>query len=397
WACGTTTEKVRDVVQRKLFGDPGHMGTGFIPQADILDVQMSRGGGRVVDFAIIRHQAGGASFLSFKSYEQGLESFMGDDLDFAWCDEEPSSEIYQEIQARTTDRQGMIFTTFTPLNGITEIVNFFWPEPDSPQRHLTHMQIEDALHIPEERREEEIKKYPKHMRDARVRGIPFLGSGPVFPVAEESIIEPAPKLPDHWARIAGMDLGWDHPTAIAWGAWDRDADVIHIYDCHRESEAPISVHASAIRARGAWIPVAWPFDALRHEQGSATDVANLYRREGVNMLPGHSTFEGGGYGTEAGLQEMLNRMLTGRLKVAAHLEMWLQEFRQYHRKDGKLVKKRDDLMDATRQIVMMTRFAEANRQFVYPTQVGMDWDPLNPTAPSGGLPQVAGMRSEWRH
>jgi hypothetical protein len=122
--------------------------------------------------------------------------------------------------------------------------------------------------------------------------------------------------------------------------------------------------------------VAWPFDALRHEAGSP--VADQYRREGVNMLPQHSTFEFGGYGREAGIQSLLNRMQTGRLKVASHLEMWLDEFRSYHRKDGQVVKKRDDLMDATRMIEMMLRFAEPNRRTSYPVQVGMDWNPLEP-------------------
>jgi hypothetical protein len=45
-------------------------------------------------------------------------------------------------------------------------------------------------------------------------------------------------------------------------------------------------------------------------------------------------------------------METGRLKVAAHLNDWFEEFRLYHRKDGRIVKERDDLMDATRYLIM---------------------------------------------
>lgn len=40
---------------------------------------------------------------------------------------------------------------------------------------------------------------------------------------------------------------------------------------------------------------------------------------------------------EAGLMMMLDRMQTGRLKVAKHLHDWWEEFRLYHRKDGKVV------------------------------------------------------------
>ena len=38
-----------------------------------------------------------------------------------------------------------------------------------------------------------------------------------------------------------------------------------------------------------------------------------------------------------GLLMMLERMQTGRLKVFAHLADWFEEFRLYHRDDGKVV------------------------------------------------------------
>ena len=52
---------------------------------------------------------------------------------------------------------------------------------------------------------------------------------------------------------------------------------------------------------------------------------------------------------------------------------WFEEFRLYHRKDGRVVKERDDLMSATRYAVMMLRHARSddftrsfNRDIVYP-------------------------------
>jgi hypothetical protein len=50
-------------------------------------------------------------------------------------------------------------------------------------------------------------------------------------------------------------------------------------------------------------------------------------------------------------------METGRFKVFSHLETWFEEFRMYHRDNGLVVKKRDDLMDATRIGIMDLRFA----------------------------------------
>ena len=110
-------------------------------------------------------------------------------------------------------------------------------------------QIDDALHIDAEERERVIAAYPPHEREARAKGIPMLGSGRVFPVAEEDIAEPAIKLPHHWARIVGLDFGWDHPTAAVWLAWDRDSDTVHVTDCYRQSEQTPVVHAAAIKGR----------------------------------------------------------------------------------------------------------------------------------------------------
>ena len=54
---------------------------------------------------------------------------------------------------------------------------------------------------------------------------------------------------------------------------------------------------------------------------------------------------------------MLTRMQSGRFKVFKHHNDWWEEFRLYHRKDGKVVKEGDDLMCATRYALMMLRFA----------------------------------------
>ncbi len=381
WCCGVSHEKTRDVIQRKLFGPLGHFGTGFIPKVDILgEPTMSRGTPGLIDFAEIAHVSGGVSWLSFKSYDQGWEKFTADEIHVAWLDEECSSKIYTEVLARTTNTDGITFMTFTPLMGMTDVVTWFFPEPDSPDRHLTRMEIEDAQHIPVEERARIISRYPPHEREARSKGIPILGEGRVFQVEEELLIEDPPRIPPYWARIVGLDLGYDHPTAAVWVAWDRDADVMHIYDVYRQSKAPIAVHAAAIKGRGSWIPVAWPHDAYRHEQGSGDELARQYREHGVKMLPKHATFPDGGFGLEARVQGLLDYMVTGRLKVSAHLTQWWDEFRLYHRKNGRIVAERDDLMSATGIAFMMLRSARTQERIQLPSRVP-DYDPLNPFGP----------------
>ena len=80
------------------------------------------------------------------------------------------------------------------------------------------------------------------------------------------------------------------------------------------------------------------------------------------MLFDRAQFEDGSFGLEAGVSVLLERMQTNRFKVARHLSDWWEEFRMYHRKEGLIVKERDDLMCATRYAIMMLRFAEVDKK-----------------------------------
>ena len=225
-------------------------------------------------------------------------------------------------------------------------------------RSIVRMTIEDAEHYTPAQRAAIIASYPEHEREARVKGIPTLGSGRVFPIADEKITTEAIEIPHHWARINGLDFGWDHPFAAVSCAWDKDADVWYVTACYRESKATPVIHAASIKPWGDWIPCAWPHDGLQHDKGSGEQLASLYSDQGLNTLSERATFEDGGNGVEAGVIEMLDLMQTGRFKVFSHLKEWFDEFRLYHRKDGKIVKEREELLSATRYALMMKRFAE---------------------------------------
>jgi hypothetical protein len=56
---------------------------------------------------------------------------------------------------------------------------------------------------------------------------------------------------------------------------------------------------------------------------------------------------------------MLQSVEAGKFKVFNTLGDWFEEFRMYHRKDGKVVPLRDDLMSATRCAVQSQRCAVA--------------------------------------
>lgn len=222
------------------------------------------------------------------------------------------------------------------------------------------MTIDDAEHYTPEQRQAIIDSYPAHEREARIKGIPSMGSGRVFPITEESIVIDPIKIPAHWPQIVGVDFGWDHPFAAINLAWDRDGDVIYLCREYAARETTPIMHAAAIKTWGHWVPVAWPHDGLQHDKGSGLPLAEQYRAQGLNMVTDKATFPDGTYGVEAGVMEMLDRMQTGRWKVFSTCGGWLSEFRLYHRIEGLIEPIRDDRISASRYAMMMRRFAETD-------------------------------------
>jgi hypothetical protein len=229
--------------------------------------------------------------------------------------------------------------------GMSSVVARYLMETN-PDRTTITMTIDDAEHYTAEQRQKIIDSYPPHEREARTKGIPSLGSGRIFPVEESAVrVEPF-DIPKSWVQIGGMDFGYDHPFAAVGCAWDRDADVFYVTKCYRQRESTPIIHCAAVRPWGVWLPWAWPHDGLQHDKGSGEQLADQYRRQGLNMLPERATFDDGTNGVEAGVSDMLDRMQTGRFKVFSNCNDWFEEFRLYHRKDGKIVKERDDLLSA---------------------------------------------------
>lgn len=369
WAAGVTSEVTRDSVQRVLCGRINAIGTGAIPKDAIKEKSMKRGVADAIDTMVIKWGGGGdlqagESLLGFKSYDQGREKFQAETLDFVWLDEEPDADIYSESLTRTNATGGIVYMTFTPLKGMSDVVKRFLMDKVAGSC-VTSMTIDDAEHYTPEQRAAIIASYPAHEREARTKGIPTLGSGRIFPIEEELIkIDPF-DIPRHWPQICGIDFGWDHPSAAVKLAWDRDLDIIYVIAAHRQKEQTPLLFASTVKPWGDWLPWAWPHDGLQHDKGSGEALKEQYKAQGLNMLADKATHppaqgepEGsGGNGVEAGVLDMLDRMQTGRLKVFGNLNDWFQEFRMYHRKDGKIVKLDDDLMSATRYANMMKRFA----------------------------------------
>jgi hypothetical protein len=198
----------------------------------------------------------------------------------------------------------------------------------------------------------------------RVSGIPSLGSGVVFPILEERITVEPFKIPEHWHRIIGIDLGFDHPNAIACIAWDNETDTYYLYDEYSQKGDRLNDHAMAIRSRGGdRIPVVVPHDAFKHDSvSSGKKIIDLLGEYGLNLVrepfsnPPGADGKNGGNSVEFGVNWMMKRMEEGKLKVFSTCTKFLQELKIYHRKDGKIIDRNDDMISATRYgLLMMSR------------------------------------------
>ena len=380
WAGGVSNETTRDIVQAELLGspdDPEAFGSGSIPKKYIIKTERKPGVPNAKSVALIKHVSGLNSSLFFKAYEMGVEKWQGRSVDCVWLDEEPSRDIYSQSVTRTLDRKGMVYMTFTPEAGMTEtvasfinriqpgqaLVNATW---DDASEKIKSMKGADG-HLSEVVMEQILSAYSPHEREMRRYGRPSIGSGLIFPISEENLMTDPVPIEDHWPRIAAIDFGWDHPTAVVWCAIDRDTDTFYVYDCYRASKAAPSVHATQIMSRPNFIPVAYPHDGNRRDSMGNPGLADQYRLMGCNVLLEHFTNppalgeKKGSNSVEEGIMAMLQAMEDGRFKVFSTLNDWFEEFRMYHRKDGKVIPIRDDLMSASRYAFQSQRFAVSGK------------------------------------
>ena len=387
WAAGESNDTTRDIIQKELFGnpqDPSLKGTGAVPLANIVETTRKPGVPNAFSSVLVLHKSGGNSQISFKAYEQGFEKFMGEAIDVVWLDEEPKQEIFSQCITRTADTNGIVYMTFTPERGMTNVVSAFLNDL-KPGQSVVTATWDDVDHLDEKTKTQLLAVYSPAERDMRSKGIPVFGSGLVYPVSEEEVVCKDFDLPEHFPRLAAIDFGFDHPTAVTWVAYDRDDDIIYVYDEYRRSKETPLTHAAVINARSPSIPVAFPHDGLQHDKGSGIQLAQQYRDLGVCMMMKHFSNppaegdNGSGKGNnsvEAGISELLQRFETGRLQIFESCQETLEELRLYHRKNGKVVAIKDDLLSSMRYAALsVERFGEQlknksmYRKYSYDTEI----------------------------
>lgn len=363
WAAGVTGLRVRDTIQRKLFGPIGRVGTGMIPKHLINMETLIKKTGVPMGFdrVDVKHVGGGWANIQFFSYDQGLEKFMGTTLDGgAWCDEEPPADINTEIKTRLAACNGLLLYSFTPVDGITPLYDELIQDPGIFKHFISQTEVPHLT-------EEALKRLHAGMSDAdlaaRRDGRPITSSGKVFNFQEDEYsIEPF-EIPPYWRRLGGLDVGGTHPTGALMACIDDDSKTIYITNEYKCAGKTAVQHSAHLKHWG--VKFAVDKSAFQRSQGTLVSTASIYQDEGLDLVNA-----GNNANTWKPSVEEIRRLIgSGRLYIFKTCQSLLQEMRTYRVKVSDtggetVIKTNDDLVDPLRYICMnIEELAEVPKRF----------------------------------
>lgn len=346
----------RKTVQLKLLGSDQAIGTGILPGA-LFSLGPKVSGSDAYSNVLVKHVSGATTTIQFKNYAQGREGFQGFEADYISLDEQAPPEIIEEclMRFRGPTVDGRLLLTFTALQGMTESVTEFVPDLSDKTPEAFEASGKTAVfcgwdhvpHISETEIKRKLANLTSEESQVRSTGMPARHNGLIFPVPAESFVVKPFLLPEHWPRAYGLDYGFTHPTAVIWGAINRDTGVTYIYDEYAEPQTIPAVHAAAIMTRGRWIRGVYDPSLGKPESHGAT-IAETYTSLGLLMTRAVSAK------AEEARAHILDALATGKLKIFDTCTKLLREISMY--RAGKQVstitgdllprKKNDDLIDA---------------------------------------------------
>lgn len=352
WLVGDRGDTIRDGMQKDLCGRDG-MGTGLIPKDAFIGTPSSlQGTPQGYGIYSIKHKSGGTSQIVVKTYNAGKNAFESASVDVVMLDEEVPMDIYVECQMRTLTTGGTVYNTFTPDTGLTDTVLHFLEKPKAGEaaKFVVMVGWDDVPHLNPELKAKLLATIPTHMRDCKTKGIPYHGSGAIFPIPEEDITCQSFKIPEYWPKAYSFDPGWNR-TAALWGAYDEETDTWYLYAEYYRGQAEPEIHTANIKAKGDWIDgVSDPHGSKNGKGVSDQSFLEAYEKYGLNLMLAQPSGKGS---VEIGINEVYSRLSTGRLKIFSNLYDWFYEYRMYRRDDnGKVVAKNNHLMDCTRYLML---------------------------------------------
>jgi hypothetical protein len=367
-ALGVDAEQLRAVIQPELFGDIVEQGGrtktfsgGWIHRDEIGRIEWSQVPNVARRVEVLGKYGRASVVLRTSSQSKtgtGSLSFAGPRICRIWVDECPPDDLVGQLNVRTANgnlgKGGRIGYTMTPELGATELVTNFMEKREVSQHFIGPIGWDQAPHMTEEKKETLLAGIPEHEKDMRTKGIPFFGEGLIYTCPDSRITWEPFQLQDvPWLRfLRAIDLGIDHPTAIAWLAYDPEIDRIYVLRTYSQRGEAAAVHAAAANSYLDFSPCVFPHDIDNREKGSGKTVRQYYYEAGLKNTLDFSNDDGSKF-VEPGIKEIDDRMRTDRFKVFNTCQDFFREKRLYHRMKGQIVAKNDDILSAVRYGSMM--------------------------------------------
>lgn len=407
---GVNSNHNRIVLQEKMFGTANRniesdVGTGMLPLDRIVpnSIIKARDGG--ITGCQVIHSSGGSSILEFRAYEQGREAIQGFPADLIIIDEQPKDDFWSEALVRTAARDGLVMCAFTPLKGLTGLVQKFWDlpvHPDAPEddygkkwKHdpvnkwlMIRSTWDDIEHMTEESKATQRAGMMDFEIATRTMGIPMSGEGRIYPHNIKDItFHDESVIPAGVDELIGIDFGFTRdPAAAVHVKYDSEHDIVYVVGEWKKHINHLKEHAKGIWSLNPYCPVAFPRDGNNYSdfKGGATVASTLRDEYQVLLLPNPFMNPVGTDGKKnnhlsPGFTEINSRLSDGRLKILADCTELINEFNNYsYDSNGKPMKGSEDhLMDAFRYAVMtiiqhLGRPNESRAKFWYDEDNGSD-------------------------
>jgi hypothetical protein len=382
WVGGLTSFEAEDLTKR-LFEGSGN-DPAFIHES--LVVYRNRKDRRYK----IRNGNGGITNIAVKTYggreqQNELSTWKAAKVDCILLDEQPTMSVFSEccmrIMNTSPDDHGMIIiaatcTQFTPfVLGFTQRIEKVTVTREGKdyveekQVNISSGEIgdgkvfllagwDDAQHLDDQQKKNMLANMLPAEIDARTKGMPSIGSGMVYPVLEELITCHSFEIPEHYAHIVGMDFGWTDPTALTFGALDRDRGILYVYFEYSVSGKTPDSHLGDLRTMRLadalwWACVMGDPAGQASSQKDGESLFQLYRSKGLNLVKAENT-------RSAGILKCLQMMMDGRLKIFKdRCPKLLTEIRTYaYTSKGQIADGNDHLLDALRYMVSGLRYGK---------------------------------------
>ena len=189
---------------------------------------------------------------------------------------------------------------------MSDVVKFFF-EPENPEesakvKHITQCDWEQAPHLDAAAKAQLLASTPPYQRDARTKGIPQLGAGAIYPVAESEIVVPYFDRSRLTGRAATAWTSAGTAPRRCWGALDRENGVAYLYHEYSRAQAEPLIHAAGIKALGEWIQGVVDPACLGSSQIDGRTLMEMYGELGLHRVAcGSSRRSGTGSASSASI------------------------------------------------------------------------------------------------